>query len=213
MRLAVAFDSTYGNTRRIAGAISSGWPEEPHDPPMPIRDLDARRLGPETLLVVGAPTHRHGVDPATWVALGRIPAERFRALRVAVFDTRYDRSRWLTGSAALEIERALVARGARAIVPAESFSSRDPRVRSRTVSSSGPDGGGRGSTSAPRSRSPPSGVVVPRPARAARRTYDGRKWEISQRFPSGSSKKANRWPEDRVVGGVTKCTPFERRLS
>lgn len=121
MRLAVAFDSTYGNTRRIAEAISSGWPEEPHDPPMPIRDLDARRLGPETLLVVGAPTHRHGVDPATWVALGRIPAERFRELRVAVFDTRYDRSRWLTGSAALEIERALVARGARAIVPAESF--------------------------------------------------------------------------------------------
>ena len=121
MRLVVAYDSTYGNTRRIAEAVAGGWPEGPHDPPMPIRDLDARRLDSEVLLVVGAPTHGHGADPATWSALERIPAERFRELRVAVFDTRYDRSRWLTGSAALDIERALVARGARAIAPAESF--------------------------------------------------------------------------------------------
>lgn len=121
MRLVVAFDSTFGNTRQIADAIASGWPEGLHDPPMPIRDLDARRLDPETLLVVGAPTHRHGADPATWEAIGRVPAERFRELRVAAFDTRYHGSRWLTGSAALAIERALVARGARAVVPAESF--------------------------------------------------------------------------------------------
>ena len=121
MRLVLAADSTYGNTRRVAEAIADGWPSESRDPPTPIWDLDARRLDSEALLVVGAPTHAHGVDSATWTALERIPSDRFRDLRVATFDTRYDRSRWLTGSAAHDLEKALIARGARSVTPPESF--------------------------------------------------------------------------------------------
>lgn len=121
MRLVLAADSTYGNTRRVAEAIADGWSVGPHDPPTPIRDLDARRLDSEALLVVGAPTHAHGVAPTTWTALERIPSDRFHDLRVATFDTRYDRSRWLTGSAAHDLEKALVARGARSVAPPESF--------------------------------------------------------------------------------------------
>ncbi len=121
MRLVVAYDSTYGNTRRVAEAIAESWPSERPDPPVPLRDLDARRLDRETLLVVGAPTHGHGVDEDTWRAFERIPHERFRERLVAAFDTRFDMGRWITGSAARSLEKALVARGAIPIAPAESF--------------------------------------------------------------------------------------------
>jgi hypothetical protein len=42
-------------------------------------------------------------------------------MQMAVFDTRYDMARWLTGSAALFVARTLSRAGAHLVAPPESF--------------------------------------------------------------------------------------------
>jgi hypothetical protein len=133
MRALIVFESMYGNTREIAGAIAEGIGEGAriatvHEAGTPGGDVE--------LLVVGGPTHMHGLSSSHSREMTRKGAEEdghpaldpsaseepglrewLRDLPAggeapaAAFDTRIDRSALLTGSAARGIARRLRHRG------------------------------------------------------------------------------------------------------
>lgn len=144
MKALIAYESMYGNTREVADAVAAGLstridvtvasPE--HISPAMMAGLD--------LLVVGGPTHMHGMttegsrqaavetatkDPeldAEDDALGTGLREWLKALPMtrmygAAFDTRIDKPILLTGSAAKGIDRRLRRRGCTPAIRAESF--------------------------------------------------------------------------------------------
>lgn len=144
MRALVVYKSMYGNTKAIAAAVADGLSTR-----MPVQ-LTEVGSAPTVLaddvglLVVGAPTHGHGMsNPKSRssaedrVAEGEAPVvSRDVGLRewlagleqaapthvaAAVFDTRIKGPRLVWGSAAKSAEPHLKAAGARVIAPAESF--------------------------------------------------------------------------------------------
>ena len=142
MKVTVLFESDYGNTAAIADAIAAGL--RPHAQ-VDLRPVDGGSIDAD-LLVVGAPTHVHGLPSArSRKALEQEAAEReakgetleyhpTAAMRrfiddipagdgrkVACFDTRFDRSVILTGSAARTMARKLRSRGYEIVSAPESF--------------------------------------------------------------------------------------------
>ena len=134
MKALIVYESMYGNTRAVANAVAAGLgsPAEVdlrpvHSVPTVSADLD--------LLIVGGPTHMHGLstamsrnmavtaarEDAGKIAPGATehPALREwlrdldapRTARAAAFDTRGDARAALTGSAARGIARRLRRRG------------------------------------------------------------------------------------------------------
>ena len=140
MRAAIVFDSMFGNTQQIARAIAEGLAEHGTVDLLSVDDAPARLSNDLALLVVGGPTHAHGlsnrtsrrVNPtqaAQGATAGRMGlrewlaklAEAPRALPVATFDTRFRKPRWLTGSAAVSAARQLSRRGYPPAARPESF--------------------------------------------------------------------------------------------
>jgi hypothetical protein len=127
MRSLVVYESWFGNTRRIAEEIAAALAHEGEvdlltvdEPLPPLEEVD--------LLVVGAPTHIHGLsskrsregaltqgahgEPGVGVR-GWIDALPDGACGppVAAFDTRANKPGWLVGSAARGIARRMRERG------------------------------------------------------------------------------------------------------
>jgi len=142
MKIAVVYESIYGNTAAVAQAVAEGL--------RALGEVDLRAVGDESveadMLVVGAPTHAHGLpssmtrkaieaaaedaeakgnrldyQPTAGMRqfLDRIPEVDGTA--AACFDTRFDKSRILTGSAAKTMARKLSRRGYRMVAEPESF--------------------------------------------------------------------------------------------
>ena len=140
MRALVVYESMYGNTKRIAEAIAEGigrtMPAEPIE-------VSVAPLAIETdvdLLVVGGPTHVHGmttpftrsqaekqattpvVSPGIgmreWLEQARPTAADTPAV---AFDTRIKGAALLTGSAASGYAKRLRSAGFRVMAPAHSF--------------------------------------------------------------------------------------------
>ncbi|HTT27398.1 MAG TPA: hypothetical protein VMG37_03240 [Solirubrobacteraceae bacterium] len=137
----VVYESVFGNTRTIAQAIAEGLGSVPV---LPVHEAD-KLGGAVDLLVVGGPTHMHGLsttrsrrlaaegahedgaghiepgiteEPGLRAWLRDLPPDM--AQRAAAFDTRLDKSPWLTGVAARGIARRLRRRGLE-VVATESF--------------------------------------------------------------------------------------------
>ncbi|MHC5794687.1 flavodoxin family protein [Lacisediminihabitans sp. FW035] len=146
MSIVVVFESMFGNTRQVADAIAEGL--APYGPvtTFTVNDPEAKDAAQSaTLLVVGGPTHVHGMsrpasreearkwmdDPTKNVTLeptapGTGVREWLDGLDTvpalcAAFDTRMDIARILSGAASGHIERELTKRGARAVLRAASF--------------------------------------------------------------------------------------------
>ncbi|MDH4364293.1 MAG: flavodoxin domain-containing protein [Acidimicrobiia bacterium] len=138
MRSVVVYESLYGNTEAVARAVADGLarygPARHITPAM----LGSGQLAGVDLLVVGAPTHARGLPrESTWrpqhglAAENRTTAPRVRdwldtigpgAGRLAVaFDTRVDKPRWITGSAARRVARRLRTQGWRVTGSPRSF--------------------------------------------------------------------------------------------
>ncbi|WP_027927484.1 flavodoxin domain-containing protein [Amycolatopsis benzoatilytica] len=136
MRALVVYESMFGNTEEIARAIGEGLGT---DEILPV-DHAPRDLAGYDLLVVGAPTHVHGLSrPSTRKAAADQGSGSTRtgepgvrewlggftvlppALDTAVFDTRIGKPRWLTGSAARSAQKILSGLGHAPAAPAESF--------------------------------------------------------------------------------------------
>jgi flavodoxin len=124
----VVYESVFGNTRQVAGAIAAGLAEhcrvrleEVEHAPCTCEGVD--------LLVVGGPTHVHVTEPPRTrmapteqsedelVSTGEQLQDWMLALPdgnglpTAAFDTRIHRPEWLTGSAAHGIIRRLRRKG------------------------------------------------------------------------------------------------------
>ncbi|HET7137960.1 MAG TPA: hypothetical protein VFI04_06365 [Gaiellaceae bacterium] len=132
MNAAVVYESSFGNTRALAEAIAGALDARVYsvdDEPPELDGLD--------LLVVGAPTHVHGLSGARsrqaardqgaqgtpgigareW--LERMPEAS--GLPAAAFDTRPDKAAFLTGSAARGIAKRLERHGCSLASEPESF--------------------------------------------------------------------------------------------
>jgi hypothetical protein len=147
MRALVVYESMYGNTHLIAEAIGAGLRAESDDVTVvPVDGATPELVAAAELLVVGGPTHAHGmtshnsrkaaVDAATKPDSGlevdpdaEGPGLRdwFATLgtdhraRAAAFDTRFDMPKVLTGQAAKGIRRKLQHHGFDVVADPESF--------------------------------------------------------------------------------------------
>jgi flavodoxin len=142
LKVTVLFESLYGNTAAIADAIAAGLRP---DCEVDLRPVDGGGVDAD-LLVVGAPTHVHGLPSARsrkaleeeaakreakGEALEYHPTASMRRFiddiragegrKVACFDTRFDRSLILTGSAARTMARKLRSSGYEIVRAPESF--------------------------------------------------------------------------------------------
>jgi len=147
MRALIAYESMYGNTHAVADAIGEGlrgsgdWAVDVRS----IHDVTDPALDAVDLLVVGGPTHVHGMshsntrgsaataatregsdlelDPdmagegvREWLGGITVPLPR-----AAAFDTRLDANAVLTGRASKGIAKALRRHGAELVTEPESF--------------------------------------------------------------------------------------------
>ncbi|MEU4524692.1 flavodoxin domain-containing protein [Amycolatopsis sp. NPDC024027] len=138
MRTVIVFESMFGATEKVARAIADGLSPSAGAEVVNVDDAPADLTGVE-LLVVGAPTHVHGMSQAAtrksaadqvdyemhsrtgvreWLdSLDSVPD----GLSVATFDTRIDKPRVFTGAASLGAAKRLRRLGCREVAPAESF--------------------------------------------------------------------------------------------
>jgi hypothetical protein len=143
-RVAIIYESMFGNTRRIAEAIAQGMSETVPTEVSAVHTLDPWPLEPD-VVIVGAPTHVHGLSRSStraeavrWAedsARGLDLDESARGIGVrewladsapavemfAAFDTRADMPRIFAGSAAAAIDRTLRSRGVSRLVEPQSF--------------------------------------------------------------------------------------------
>ena len=146
MRAVVVYESMYGNTHLIAEAIGDGLGEDGTEVTVTsVEGATPELIGSADLVVVGGPTHAHGmtrassrqaaveaaakedsdleVDPDAegpglreWFdGLGRFDT------RAAAFDTRFDMAAILTGQASKGIRRQLKHHGFDVVAEPESF--------------------------------------------------------------------------------------------
>lgn len=138
MKAVVLYESSFDNTRRVASAIGDALSERRVEVEVCSVDDLIPQLDDVDLLVVGGPTHVHGLssERSRQAALDQgaagsgpgIGVRGFFAqspvvmgLRAAAFDTRLDRSPILTGSAARGIAKRLERAGAVVVAQPESF--------------------------------------------------------------------------------------------
>lgn len=145
MRAVVVYESMFGNTHVVAERIAEGIGEHCEVEVLPVGEAITQILADVDLLVVGGPTHAHGMSRhATRSAAAKqadedeeLTAEPgldgpglrewFRALPkdhgtpAAAFDTRFDASPMLTGRAAKTIAKQLHRHGFILVIEPESF--------------------------------------------------------------------------------------------
>ncbi len=142
MRALVVYESMYGNTAAIAEAIAASLRMRGMTvDAQPVSKVSAAEVAEVDLLLVGGPTHIHGmsrsatrktaaedtantfagmtIDPGLRELLGELGVGHGRL--AAAFDTRIDKPMFFTGSAARGIARRLNRLGFRLVVPPESF--------------------------------------------------------------------------------------------
>jgi hypothetical protein len=135
MRALVVVESMFGNTRKVAEAVGKRLAADMTAEVVVDVGVAGTVLDDDVgLLVVGAPTQGHGLSRQAARRAQGLPGsagpglrawlaalQPRRGLMAAAFDTRFDKPRWLTGSAAVAAERILLRRGCRLVAPAESF--------------------------------------------------------------------------------------------
>lgn len=145
MQALIVYESMYGNTHLVADAIAQGIRPLATVEVVPVEAATGARVAEADLLVVGGPTHVHGLSRASTRKAAVEAAEKpDSALEVdpdaegpglrdwfehqpeltglaAAFDTRLDASPVLTGRASKGIAKRLRRAGATVVVPPESF--------------------------------------------------------------------------------------------
>jgi hypothetical protein len=142
MKALVVYESMYGNTAAVGDAIASSLRSRGLDAEAsPVTEVDPGDTADVDLLVVGGPTHVHGmsrsstrktavtdekntyaeptIEPGLREWIEQLPSGTGRL--AAAFDTRIDKPRIVTGSAAKGIGRRLERQGFRLAVEPECF--------------------------------------------------------------------------------------------
>ncbi len=145
MRAVVVYESMFGNTREVAKAIGDGLSGQAEVAVVPVVELNPGLVAEADLLVVGGPTHMHGLSrPQSRKMAASLAAKPDKhvslepgatgpglrewlagasglATQAAAFDTRGAGSAFMTGRASKQIRRRLRHRGAQMIAPSRSF--------------------------------------------------------------------------------------------
>lgn len=117
MNVLVVYDSVFGNTAKVAGAIAQNLGEGARI--LATASLTDHDLLGVELLVVGCPIHSWRPSEAMAKFLGTLRAQQLRGIQAVAFDTRV-RGRF-QGNAAGKIERALRRAGAHMVAPPQPF--------------------------------------------------------------------------------------------
>lgn len=120
MLTVIIYDSSFGNTARIAQAIGRGAATL-SEVRVLSADEAAGRAEHADLLFVGGPTQLHHMSPGLGAVLEALPRRSLQRVPAASFDTRYRMTAFLTGSAAKEAAGRLRRAGCQLIAPPESF--------------------------------------------------------------------------------------------
>lgn len=139
MRAVVVYESMWGNTAAIAQTIARRLESFGDAQLVSVLNADPKIVEGADLVIVGGPTHVHGMSRAstrsstaeTEEVAGAASGPGVRewldelpdgdGTLAAAFDTRLDKPRWLVGAASGGISRSLRKRGYRLVAPAESF--------------------------------------------------------------------------------------------
>jgi hypothetical protein len=144
MRALVVYESMYGNTHQVAETIANGLADAADVEILTVEDATADLVRTADLVVVGGPTHAHGMSRASTRKAAVEAAEKKPELELdpdapgvglrewfaslpqcsakgAAFDTRIDAPAFLTGRASKGIARHLRKQGFEPIVEPESF--------------------------------------------------------------------------------------------
>jgi hypothetical protein len=145
MRAVIVYESMYGNTRLVADAIGGGLKPTFDVSVVPVAQASPAVLADADLVLVGGPTHMHGMSRATtrkWAvaaakqSAGGLTVEPEAAgpglrdwfgslgqypVKAAAFDTRLHGRAALTGRAATGVARLLRAHGFDVVAEPESF--------------------------------------------------------------------------------------------
>jgi flavodoxin len=120
MQALVIYDSKFGNTRQIADAIGRPLGEQYIVRVQSIAETPV--LPPNLdLLVIGGPTHAHGLSQPMKQYFKQVPDDAMRGLHVATFDTRFRKPKLLVGAASEGIAKQARKRGAQLVARPESF--------------------------------------------------------------------------------------------
>lgn len=140
MRVVVVYESMHGSTEKVAHAIADELRSRNAVTLIGVDEVDAHDLPVADLLVIGGPTHAHGMSrersrksaedhdeavPLTGTSVGvrdlleDMPA--VHGLRAAAFDTRIDKPELLTGAASHGIGKRLRQHGYDLVTEPESF--------------------------------------------------------------------------------------------
>ena len=116
MKALVIYDSVFGNTEKIAKAISDGLAQKGQSRLVQAAKATLADLKGIDLLVVGAPTQGGRPTPAVQEFIKTIPAGGLKGVKTATFDTRITKGGTGTfakifGYAAKRIEPELTQRG------------------------------------------------------------------------------------------------------
>lgn len=120
MKTLIVYDSVYGNTEKIAKAISAGITGDVRI--LRAGEVNISELESLDLLVVGSPTQGGRPTPAIQDFLNRVSELAMKGINVAAFDTRFS-TRWvgIFGYAAGRIAESLKRNGGTLIASPEGF--------------------------------------------------------------------------------------------
>jgi len=145
VRAVIVYESMFGNTHAIADAVGKSLEPMLEVVVVPLAEAGRERLGDADLLVVGGPTHFHGMSRSSsrkWAAgMAQKPGNDLVLDRdaegpgvrdwlaslgngdtkVAAFDTRFNGLAGFTGRASKAISRKLRKRGFEVVAKPESF--------------------------------------------------------------------------------------------
>lgn len=88
MKALVIFDSVFGNTEKIARAITQGLNSTCEVQCLNAGEVSIAQLRAADLVVMGSPTRSFNATPATVSLLENIPTGALQGKKVAAFDTR-----------------------------------------------------------------------------------------------------------------------------
>lgn len=121
MNALVVYDSQYGNTARIAAVIGDTLRTTGDLRSIRVDEAQPIDLEGVDLLILGSPTQGWAPTKAMQAFIASLSPEQLRGRTVACFDTRFQKPRWLTGSAARVMANRLQKLGVELVVAPESY--------------------------------------------------------------------------------------------
>lgn len=102
----VIYDTRFGNTEKVAKALAEGMKTQGIKVDyIHLDKADVNKLNNYDILVIGGPTHMHGISKPMKAFLEKLTSVDIKAKKAFAFDTKVES--WWAGSAAKGIEKKL----------------------------------------------------------------------------------------------------------